>query len=75
MSSVVKVRSCFWTTPKPDPKDVIVAVRQAILKDDSGDFTGVDIIHFVGFGKQPDEAQQHTGASVSESQDEVWEGS
>jgi hypothetical protein len=34
---------------KPDPKDVIVAVRQALLKDDSGDFTGADIVHFVGF--------------------------
>ena len=36
---------------KPDPKDVIVAVRQAILKGDSGDFTGADIVHFVGFGE------------------------
>lgn len=40
---------------KPDTKDVIVAVRKAILKDDSGDFTGTDIIHFVGFAKNLDE--------------------
>lgn len=37
---------------RPDPKDVIVAVRKSILKDDSGDFKGEDIIHFVGFGKK-----------------------
>jgi hypothetical protein len=49
---------------RPDPKDVIVAVRRAILKVDSGDFTGADIIHFVGFRKKPDEAQQHAWTSV-----------
>jgi predicted nuclease with TOPRIM domain len=37
---------------KPDLKDVIVAVRRAILKTDSGDFTGADIVHFVGFRKK-----------------------
>lgn len=41
---------------KPDVKDVIIAVRQAILKEDSGDFNGADIVHFVGFGKQRDGA-------------------
>jgi hypothetical protein len=38
---------------KPDVKDVIIAVRKAILKDEAGDFKGSDIIHFVGFGKKP----------------------
>ena len=37
---------------KPDVKDVMIAVRQAILKEDSGNFKGTDIVHFVGFGKQ-----------------------
>jgi len=38
--------------PKPDVKDVIISVRKAILKDESGDFKGGDIIHFVGFGRK-----------------------
>ena len=37
---------------KPDVKDVIIAVRKAILKTDSGDVKGGDIVHFVGFGKK-----------------------
>jgi len=36
---------------KPDVKDVIISVRKVILKDESGDFKGGDIIHFVEFGK------------------------
>ena len=38
---------------KPDVKDVIIAVRKAILNDEAGDFKGADIVHFVGFGKRP----------------------
>ncbi|MFZ0962921.1 MAG: hypothetical protein WAO35_18805 [Terriglobia bacterium] len=37
---------------KPDTKDLIVAVRHAILKTGSGDFKGSEIVHFVGFGKK-----------------------
>lgn len=37
---------------KPDVKDIIIEVRQAILKDESGDFKGHDIVHFVGFGQK-----------------------
>ena len=36
---------------KPDVKDVIVAVRQAILDEESGNFRGEDIVHFVRFGE------------------------
>jgi hypothetical protein len=36
---------------KPDVKEVIISVRKIILKDESGDFNGSDIIHFVGFAK------------------------
>jgi len=36
---------------KPDIKDIIIEVRKAILKEESGDFKGTDIVHFVGFGK------------------------
>jgi hypothetical protein len=39
------------TNEKPDVKDVIIAVRQAILKEDSGDVKGEDIVHFVGIVK------------------------
>ena len=39
------------TATKPDVKDVIISVRKAILKDDSGDFKGGDLVHFVEFGK------------------------
>lgn len=40
---------------KPDIKDVIIAVRKAILKEDSGNFKGTDLVHFVSFGKLPEE--------------------
>ena len=36
---------------KPDVKDVIISVRKSILREESGDFTGEDIVNFVGFRK------------------------
>jgi hypothetical protein len=55
-TDILKALNSLFSTPKPgaakpDVKDVIVAVRQAILTTDSGDFSGGDIVHFVGFGR------------------------
>ncbi len=56
-TDILKSLNLLFSEPKPgvmkpDIKDVIISVRQNILKGESGDFKGDDIIHFVGFRKK-----------------------
>ena len=56
-TDILKALNSLFSKPgpgvtKPDVKDVIILVRQSILKDEAGDFKGGDIIHFVYFGQK-----------------------